>query len=115
MGTDLRPELKSGGICDVALPRAEVLRRIYKSVARRRTLARGKLDDGEQHCALGWANVDCKKNRTSYVMDVAVADEIAAVNDKLGPNVSPKRRWQYVMAWLRKEIASALKTKGDQT
>lgn len=105
MGSNLRPELREGNIyMQAPLSRAEALRRIYKSVARRRSLTRGKLHDGEQHCALGCADADCKKNRSGFSISQELADEIAAINDKLGLRVSPKLRWQYVVNWLRKEM-----------
>lgn len=107
--TDLRPEMGWG--YGKPEPREAVLRKTYKSVARRRTLIRGKLDDGNQHCAIGCLATDWNP-KGGVTMATTVANEISAVNDKLGPRASPKQRWAYVMRWLRKEIAkldSALK------
>jgi len=98
----LRPELPKG--YKTPLPREEVLRRLYKSVARRRSLIRGQLRDNGHRCALGCI-ADDAMSTGGITMLTAVADEIASVNDKLGPRSSPKRRWEYVMRWLRKQLA----------
>ena len=113
MGSQLRPELGTGSYLAV-VPRDEVLRRLYKSVARRRTLVRGKLDEGNQHCALGCMAADCQKNLAGFAIASEVADEIAAINDKLGPRASPKKRWGYVMRWKEmSKLDSEAKIKGE--
>lgn len=119
MGTNLRPDALSSTTLERAVPRNDALRLLYKSVARRRTLIKGKLKKDGRFCAIGCLADDCAhdKVRRLCVLDTFV-DEVAAVNDKLPDSVSPHRRWKYVMKWLRAEIAkldSASKIKGDQT
>ena len=73
---------------------------IYKSVARRRSLAYGTLhDDSGKHCAIGcfWAD------HPGAVLYADLIDEVAAVNDSLPAGKSPKQRWKYVMRWLRQK------------
>ena len=94
--------------------RLEVLRLIAKAVNRRRTLIRGKLDDRNgKHCAIGCLFADHKK----IGIPTLIADEVAAVNDKLSDRADPKTRWKAVKRWLQKEIAkletSAVRTKGE--
>jgi hypothetical protein len=33
-------------------------------------------------------------------------DEVAAVNDSIGPSATPKERWKKVNSWLRFKIAA---------
>lgn len=35
------------------------------------------------------------------VVETALTDEIAAINDSIPPTATPKERWQHVMRWLR--------------
>lgn len=107
MGTSLRPDASPSYSSQPSVPRDEILRLLYKSVARRRSLIKGKLKDGNGHfCAIGCLGDDCDNDRVRpLVAEPDFVDEVAAVNDKLSDRVSPKRRWQYVMKWLREEIA----------
>jgi hypothetical protein len=107
VGTSLRPEASSSYDRKIT-PRNEALRLVYKAVARRRSLIKAKLKDGEGHfCAIGCLgyDLDTDKTREPVCVVASFVDEVAAVNDKLSDRVSPKRRWEYVMRWLRKEIA----------
>jgi hypothetical protein len=49
------------------------------------------------HCALGcfWADNPKASISTSLI------DEVAAVNDSLGPKATPQQRWKKVRGWLR--------------
>lgn len=81
--------------------RAEALRMIRKSVAKRRSLISGSLDsDDGKHCAIGCFWTDFPR----VGITKSVVQEIAAVNDRLPASTSPKKRWKYVMAWLTKTI-----------
>jgi hypothetical protein len=71
---------------------------IRDSVARRRTLIRGRLNDGRgHHCALGWFWVDNPK----ATLNADLVDEVAAVNDSLPQSATPQQRWKKVNSWLR--------------
>lgn len=89
-----------------AAARSDLLRLLYKSVARRRSLGRGALRDSEgRTCAVGCLAADCDKGVTPpLIAESKFIDEIAAINDALPSESSPKQRWQHVMGWLRKEI-----------
>ena len=74
---------------------------IRDAVARQRELIHGKLHDGHgRHCALGafW------ENNPGASLHVSLIDEVAAVNDSLGPNACAKDRWKKVNEWLRWKV-----------
>lgn len=99
----LRPECGNARPNEPALPNDTALFLIRDAVARRRGLIRGRLHDGKgHHCALGafWED-----NPKAVVYDCLI-DEVAAVNDSLPFNASPKERWRKVNEWLRFKIAS---------
>jgi hypothetical protein len=111
MSSKLRPELVAAEQWEQTVSREEALKKLYTSVAKRRSLARGKLTDGEQHCALGCLAEDLKKMNGDIIITPELADEIAMINDKLPPECTSKQRWQYVMKWLRQELATFKKSK----
>jgi hypothetical protein len=89
-----------------ALPNDTALFLIRDSVARRRELIYGQLDDGYgNHCAIGafWAD----NPRTT--LNSALIDEVAAVNDSVPPSATAKERWKKVNSWLRFKIATLTK------
>lgn len=100
----LRPELPPNSWGRPALTREATLRMLYKAVAKRRSLARGKLHVGEKSCAIGCLEDDLR-GKDSVTIKTLVIDEIAAANDKLPKSAAPSRRWKYFMKWLRKELA----------
>ena len=82
--------------------RIAILRDVYKSVARRRSLAFGVLDDDDagKHCAMGcfWEdNIACP-------IPENIVDEVAAINDSVPADATPKQRWDTVMNWLRIQL-----------
>jgi hypothetical protein len=92
----LRPECKDGSWAAL-FDDYTALRRIYKAVARRRSLAHGKLHDGEgKHCAMG-----CFWTDNTGSVNTWLVDQIATVNDSVPPTATPKERWDHVMKWLR--------------
>lgn len=105
MGTRLRPETRSPYAWEpqIALSREAALRLLYKAVARRRALIRGHIKADGKYCAIGALGANAPAGGINLTSDFV--DEVAAVNDALGPRSSPKRRWGYVMRWLRKQIA----------
>jgi hypothetical protein len=106
--SNLRPYMAPAfGSERLLLPRGEMLKLLYKSVARRRTLIKGKLKDDDGHfCAIGALASDCDTGKTQkLIASKEFIDEVAAINDKLGDTVSSKQRWGFVMKWLREEIA----------
>ena len=100
--TKLRPELASAR-GEVALPDDTALFLIRDSVARRRLLIYGRLDDAVgNHCAIGSFFADNPR----AVLNSTLIDEVAAVNDSVPRNASPEERWKKVNEWLRFKIAS---------
>ena len=77
-------------------------RAIYKAVAKRRSLIRGKLDDDEtgKHCAIGcfWAD------KPDIALPTVIIMEIAAINDSLSERAMPKTRWRLVMRYLSRKL-----------
>jgi hypothetical protein len=103
VGTKFRPEARGPYAWEShdITPRDKAMRLLYKAVARRRTLIRGHLHENGKYCAIGALG-----DFTSGInVSSEFVDEVAAVNDALGPRSSPRRRWSYVMRWLRKQIA----------
>jgi len=97
MTSQLRPECIASN--EIPLSWDDALALVYKAVARRRCLALGVLDNGDgKYCALGclWADHE-------VTVPTGFAAYIAGVNDA-APTVSPKRRWQRVMKFLRSEL-----------
>lgn len=78
---------------------------IRDSVARRRSLIHGKLHADGLHCAIGsfW------QDNPGVTLHSALIDEVAAVNDSLGPKATPHQRWKKVNEWLRFKIARLAK------
>jgi hypothetical protein len=84
-----------------AVPDDTALFLIRDAVARQRELIHGKLHDGRgHHCAIGcfWA-----ENPGLSLHDNLI-DEVAAVNDSLGPDACAKDRWKKVNEWLRWKV-----------
>ena len=84
------------------IDRIGALYAIYKSVARRRSLAFGALDDDEagKHCAIG-----CFWEDNKYTpLPTVIVDEVAAVNDAVPADAKPKERWAIMMQWLRSQL-----------
>ena len=100
--TKLRPECVSAGKNEESIPNDTALFLIRDSVARRRELIYGKLNDGHgRHCAIGAFWDDNPK----AVLNSDLIDEVAAVNDSLGPQACAQDRWKKVNEWLRWKIA----------
>jgi hypothetical protein len=102
----LRPEC--GTTTEPALPDDTALFLIRDSVARRRSLIYGRLNDGHgDHCAIGafWAD------NPKAALNARLIDEVAAVNDSIPPTATPRERWKKVNSWLRFKIASLTKIK----
>jgi hypothetical protein len=78
---------------------------IRESVQKRSGLIYGKLRGGHgEYCAIGafWAD------HPDVRLHSALIDEVAAVNDSVGPKASPKTRWRKVNSWLRFKIKAGL-------
>lgn len=96
----LRPECGTNSKWPT-LPRDTTLMLIRDSVARRGALIHGRLDGPRgQHCAMGafW------EDNPHVAVPSDMVDEVAAVNDSLGPKATPKERWKKVNEWLRFKI-----------
>lgn len=92
----LRPECRSSS--KPALSDDTALYLIRDSVAKRRVLIHGRLHDGRgHHCAMGcfW------QDNPRAVVNTALLDEVAAVNDSVPPTATPQERWKKVHSWLR--------------
>lgn len=86
-----------------ALPDDTALFLIRDSVAKRRSLIHGHLEDGEGHyCAIGafW------QDNPGITLHSALIDEVAAVNDSVPKSATAHARWKKVNEWLRFKIAS---------
>ena len=95
----IRPEC--GSTREPALSDDTALFLIRDSVAKRRSLIRGRLhDDLGRHCAIGCFFADNPK----AALHSALIDEVAAVNDSLPSDASPHARWKKVNEWLRWKI-----------
>lgn len=96
--TTLRPECKAAGKDSIHIPRDTALFLIRDSVERRGQLLHGRLHGPNGlHCALGcfW------KDNPKTSLDTDLIEEVAAVNDSVGPNATPQERWKKVRGWLR--------------
>jgi hypothetical protein len=97
----LRKETSSS--TGTALPDDTALFLIRESVAKRRGLIHGRLQDGEGHyCAIGafW------QDNPGVTLHTALIDEVAAVNDSIPPSATRRERWKKVNEWLRFKVAS---------
>jgi hypothetical protein len=86
-----------------AMPDDTALWLIRDSVAKRRGLIYGKLEGkAGEYCAIGafWAD------HPGVTLHTALIDEVAAVNDSVGPMASSQTRWKKVNGWLRFKIKS---------
>lgn len=102
MASKLRPECGSSS-SNTSIPDDTALFLIRDSVARRRTLAYGRLHDNNgRHCAMGCFWEDNPKLSPSW----SLLEEVAAVNDSLPRTATPQQRWKKVMEWLRFKTAS---------
>lgn len=82
----------------VSLPDDTALYLIFQSVAKRRELIHGRLQDGYGgHCAIGCFWEDNPK----ATLNTTLIDEVAAVNDSIPPSATAKERWKAVNSWLR--------------
>lgn len=72
---------------------------IRESVAKRRSLAYGKLHQAGMSCAVGSFFDD----HPGYALPMDVINEVAAVNDSY-KELSPHQRWRKVNSWLRWKI-----------
>jgi hypothetical protein len=87
----------------VALSRETTLFLLRDSIDRRRGLIHGRLHDGRGgHCALGcfWAD------NPKATLKNDLIDEVAAVNDSLGVDATPRQRWLKVRSWLRFKLCA---------
>lgn len=91
----LRPECDDS--TDPAIPDDTAFYLIRNAVAKRRSLAYGKLRDGANSCAMGcfW-DENPGKTVTNRLID-----EVAAVNDSVPKTATPHQRWKIVNGWLR--------------
>lgn len=99
----LRPECIDAKPGERAIPNDTALFMIRDSVARRKALIYGRLDDhAGNHCALGafWAD------NPRLILHDSLVDEVAAVNDSVPRTATPQERWKKVNSWLRFKIAS---------
>lgn len=92
----LRPECRTNRD-GTSLPDDTALFLIRDAVARRRSLIYGRLHKDGKHCAMGAFWTD----HPDLGVHTTLVDEVAAVNDSLGPNASPHKRWLKVTAWLK--------------
>lgn len=104
----LRPECGNAPPGSKSLPRDTALFLIRDAVKRRRSLIYGRLHDGHgRHCAIGafW------NDNPDTTLPSDLIDEVAAVNDSLGPNATPHQRWRKVNEWLRFKVKSLIAMK----
>jgi hypothetical protein len=105
MTSKLRPETCSSK--EPAMPNDTALFLIRESVAKRRGLIHGRLDDNRGgHCAMGcfW------DDHPDTTLNSSLIDEVAAVNDSVPPSATAKQRWKKVNEWLRFKIASVARS-----
>jgi len=106
----LRPECGPADRHSAYIPPDTALYLIRDSVERRGMLIHGRLHGNNGlHCALGCFWTD---NPTAS-LDNRLIDEVAAVNDSLGPCATTRERWLKVRSWLRWKlrVLSTAKTK----
>jgi hypothetical protein len=93
----VRPECGDATRNSIFVPDDTALYLIRDSVERRKILIHGRLRDNGGRCAIGAFfedNPQCSLNSD-------LIDEVATVNDSLGPKATPKERWEKVRSWLR--------------
>lgn len=98
-----RPELGDCDGSETFIPNDTALFLIRDSVAKRRSLIHGMLEDGKGHyCALGafW------QDYPGTSINVSIVDEVAAVNDSVPITATPRERWKKVNEWLRFKISA---------
>ena len=101
-----RPE--SSNSKEPALSDSTALYMIRESVARRKELIYGRLDDGfGGHCAIGCFWQDNPK----VTLNSRLIDEVAAVNDSIPPTATAHERWKKVNSWIRWKIRVLANTK----
>jgi len=86
-----------------AMPDDTALWLIRDSVQKRAGLLYGQLRNGHgEYCAIGafW------EDHPGVTLHTALIDEVAAVNDSVGPRALPGTRWRKVNSWLRFKIKS---------
>ncbi len=94
----LRPECKTANPGLTFVPSDTALFLIRDAIDRRKGLIHGRLNGPNHvHCAIGcfWADNPATSLSSSLI------DEVATVNDSLGPNATPRQRWLKVRSWLR--------------
>lgn len=92
--SELRPECKDSNNDAISDQRA--LQRIYSAVRKRRSLAHGKLDAEDGHCAMGcfW------EDNPGATVTTGLLNQVAAVNDSVPPTVTRSERRKHVLRWL---------------
>lgn len=94
----LRPECKDADLGSRFIPRDTALFLIRDAVDRRHGLIHGRLNGPlNTHCAIGcfW------EDNPGTSLSSSLIDEVATVNDSLGPDATPRERWLKVRSWLR--------------
>lgn len=92
----LRPEC--GDSKNPAMSDESVLFLLRDAINRRGGLIHGRLHDGRGgHCAMGSFWEDNPKTTVSS----RILDEVATVNDSLGPKATPRQRFLKVRSWVR--------------
>lgn len=97
----LRPETVTSSRPAISNETAFFLLRDSLAKHRDQGLIHGRLSMGPNHCAIGWLWADNPK----LTLHSSFIDEVATVNDSLGPAALPKDRWKKVQSWLRFRIA----------
>jgi hypothetical protein len=97
--TTLRPDCGNASASTPVPARRLLLNRIYYAVKKRRSLAYGKLHDGDKCCAMGAYFDDY-----GGAVDAKMIDEVAAVNDSVPPTALPSERRRHMLRWLEWEL-----------
>src|SRR5580704_8187532 len=102
--SNLRPECGTE-YARPALSDETALFLIEKSVDQRKGLIHGRLHGNGGHCAMGcfW------RDNPDAIVNSSLLDEVATVNDSLGPNATPRQRWNRVRSWLRLKLRTLAK------
>jgi hypothetical protein len=109
--SNLRPECNPSSKRSTYIPKDTALYLICDSVGRRDKLIHGRLNGPHGlHCAMGafWAD------NPKAAVDSSLIDEVATVNDSLGPNATPRERWLKVRQWLRWKLRIMAKKSANQ-
>lgn len=102
----LRPECKDADPGSRYIPRDTALFLIRDAIDRRSGLIHGRLHGpNNTHCAIGcfWAD------NPGMSLDRALIDEVATVNDSLGPDATPRQRRLEVQSWIRFKLGVLFK------